>query len=135
MALTSLAWIETCNANPAKGLELFRRAVRLSPRDPRGWFISAGIAAAHFYEGRFDEAALWAQKALIHNPRFAIALRFLAASLAKQGKAEEAIAAAQQILNIEPELTLTKLRARLMFLSDWCWSRYSEGLRRAGLPE
>jgi TolB-like protein len=135
MALTSLAWIETCNANPAKGLELFRRAERLSPRDPRGWFISAGIAAAHFYEGRFDEAALWAQKALIHNPRFAIALRFLAASLAKQGKAEEAIAAAQQILNIEPELTLTKLRARLMFLSDWCWSRYSEGLRRAGLPE
>ena len=73
MALTCLAWIETCNANPTKGMELFRRAERLSPRDPRGWFISAGVAATHFYEGRFDEAALWAQKGLIHNPRFAAA--------------------------------------------------------------
>jgi TolB-like protein len=135
MALTSLAWIETCNANPAKGLELFRRAERLSPRDPRGWFISAGMAATHFYEGRFDEAVLWAQKALNHNPRFAIALRFLAASLARQGEADKAEAVVREILDIEPELTLTKLRARLMFLSDWCWCRYSEGLRSAGLPQ
>ena len=83
IALTTLAWIETCDANPTKGLELFRRAERLSPRDPRGWFISTGLSAAHYYEGRLDEAALWARKALIHNSGFAIALRFLAASLAK----------------------------------------------------
>jgi tetratricopeptide (TPR) repeat protein len=135
MALNILAWIETCDANPKKGLELFRRAERLSPRDPRGWFISTGLAAAHFFEGRFDEAALWAQKALVRNPRFAIALRFLAASLAKQGQADKAAAAMREILNIEPELTLTKLRARLMFMSDWCWTGFSDGLRGAGLPE
>jgi TolB-like protein/Tfp pilus assembly protein PilF len=135
MALTTLAWIETCNANLTKGLELFRRAERLSPRDPRGWFISAGLAATHYYEGRFDEAALWAQRALNHNPRFAIALRFLAASLARQGEADKAAAVMRELLDIEPELTLTKLRARVMFLNDWCWSRYSDGLRRAGLPE
>ena len=134
MALTSLSWIETCNENPTRGLELFRRAERLSPRDPRGWFISAGVGAAHFYEGRFNEAALWARKALIHNPRFAIALRLLAASLARQGEAGKAIAVMRDILEIEPGLTFTKLRARLMFLNDWSWSRFSEGLRGAGLP-
>jgi hypothetical protein len=41
----------------------------------------------------------------------------------------------REILEIEPELTLTKLRARLMFLSDWCWSRYAAGLRGAGMPD
>jgi len=135
MALTSLAWIETCDASPKRGLELFLRAERLSPRDPRGWFISTGLSAAHYYEDRFDEAALWAQKALLQNPRFAIALRFLAASLARQGEADKAAVVVREMLDIEPELTLTKLRARLMFLSDWCWSRYSDGLRCAGLPE
>jgi TolB-like protein len=135
MALTTLAWIETTNANPTKGLELFRRAERLSPRDPRGWFISTGLAAAHFYEGRFDEAALWAQRALNHNPRFAVGLRMLAATLGRQGETDKAAAVMRELLYIEPDLTLTKLRARLMFLNDWCWSRYSDGLRRAGLPE
>jgi TolB-like protein len=135
MALSCLAWLETCNANLTKGLELFRRAERLSPRDPRGWFIFTGVAAVHFYEGRFDEAVLCARRALIHNPRLAIALRFLAASLGRQGKREEATAVVREILDIEPELTVTKLRARTIFLSDWCRSRMREGLLAAGLPE
>ncbi len=135
MALNLLAWIETCDAHPQKGLELFRQAERLSPRDPRGWFISTGLAAAHFFEGRFDEAALGAEKALVRNPRFAIALRFLAASLARQGEEEKANVAIRKVLDMEPDLTLTKLRTRLMFMSDWCWTRFSDGLRAAGLPE
>jgi TolB-like protein len=136
MALTQLAWIETCSyANPTKGLELFRRAERLSPRDPRGWFISAGVAAAYFFQGQFDESISWAQKALFHNPRFAVALRHLAASLAKRAKADEATVVMREILKIEPGLTLAKLHARTKFLHASYWDRFSEGLRDAGLPE
>jgi tetratricopeptide (TPR) repeat protein len=135
MALTCLAWIETCDANPKEGMELFRRAARLSPRDPRGWFTSTGLGAAHYLDGQFDEAALWAQRALLQNPRSALALRLRAASLARQGYGDKAAAVMREILEIEPGLTLTKLRARLMFLSDWCWSRYSAGLRGAGMPD
>jgi TolB-like protein/Tfp pilus assembly protein PilF len=135
MALTCLAWIETCGANPKKGMQLFQRAARLSPRDPRGWFTSTGLGAAHYLEGQFDEAALYAQRALLQNPRSALALRLRAASLAQQGDGDKAAAVMREILEIEPELTLTKLRARLMFLSDWCWSRYAAGLRGAGMPD
>jgi tetratricopeptide (TPR) repeat protein len=135
MAVTTLAWIETCNANPTKGLELFRRAERLSPRDPRGWLISTGVAVAHYFQDRFDETVVCVQKALIHNTRFAIALRFLAASLAMQGEADKAAAVMREVLDIEPALTLTKLRARTMFVSEWCWNRLSAGLRAAGMPE
>jgi TolB-like protein/tetratricopeptide (TPR) repeat protein len=135
MALTTLAFIETGTANPAKGLELFRRAERLSPRDPRGWFTIAGVAAAHYFEDRFDDAAACARKTLIQKPRFPLALRTLAASLARQGEVGEAAAVLRECLAIEPGLTLTKLRTRLMFMDDWCWSRYAQGLRAAGLPE
>jgi TolB-like protein len=135
MALTTLAFIENASANPAKGLELLRRAQRLSPRDPRGWFTLAGMAVAHYLEDRFDEAAVWARKALIQKPRFAIALRTLAASLARQGQIDEAAAVMREILAIEPGLTLTTHRARTMFMDERCWSRYEQGLRDAGLPE
>jgi len=135
MALTMLGYIEFANANPTKGLDLFRRAERLSPRDPRGWLTSGGVAAVHYLEDRFDDALMWARKALIQNPRYAVALRVVAASLARQGQVDEAAAALRKNLDIEPGLTLTALRARLMFMDAGIWSRYSQDLRAAGLPE
>ena len=83
MALTLLGWIESCSGNPARGLELFRRAERLSPRDPRGWWIAAGMANAYLLDDQFTEAVMWAKKSLMHNPRYALALRLLSAGLAK----------------------------------------------------
>jgi TolB-like protein/Flp pilus assembly protein TadD len=135
MALTLLAWIESCSGNPTRGLELFMRAERLSPRDPRSWFIAAGIANAHLVDGRFADAVIWAKKSLMHNPRYALGLRHLAASLAMQGDTDAAAAVVREILEIEPGLTLSDLHRRLMFMHERCWSRFSDGLRRAGLPE
>jgi TolB-like protein/tetratricopeptide (TPR) repeat protein len=135
MALTLLAWIESCLGNQSRALELFQRAGRLSPRDPRGWFIACGKASAHFMDGRFAEAVMWAKTSLTYNPRFAIGLRHLAAGLAMQGDTDAAAAIVRELLEIEPDLSLSKLRGRLMFMSELCWNLYSEGLRRAGLPE
>jgi tetratricopeptide (TPR) repeat protein len=130
----SQAFIETCGANAAKGLELFWRAERLGPRDPRGWLVFDGVAAAHCFEDQFDEAVTWARKALIQNPCYSLALRVLAASLARQGEVGEAAAALREKLDIEPGLT-PATRARLMFMDEGCCSRYAQGLRAAGLPE
>jgi hypothetical protein len=68
------------------------------------------------------------KNALVQNSRFAVTLRVLAASLARQGETNKAASVMRENLAIKPGLTLTKLRARLLFLSGWCWSRYSEGL-------
>jgi TolB-like protein len=135
MALALLAWIESCSGNPARGLELFTRAERLSPRDPRSWFIAAGIADAHLMEGRFADAVIWAKKSLMHNPRYALGLRHLAASLAMQGDTDAAAAVVRELLEIEPGLTLSILHGKLGFMHERWWSRFSDGLRRAGLPE
>jgi hypothetical protein len=47
------------------------------------------------------------------------------------GDTDAAAAVVRDILDIEPNLTLSKLRARLMFLNDLGWSPFAEGLRRA----
>ena len=97
--------------------------------------IATSSGIAHFLEGRFDKAAACFQKALVHNPRFTIALRDLAASYAKLGEKEKAAAVIQEVLTIEPGLTLSKLRERTRFLDEPMWKEFAEGLRLAGLPE
>jgi len=136
IALSIAGRIEASLGNTGKALELLLRAERLSPRDPRGWFIiGGGTAFVYFTEGRFDEAVSAAKRALIQNPRFTVALRVLAASLVKQGRLDDAAEVVREVLNIEPQLTLTKLRARSMYMEENSWNDYSAALRLAGLPE
>ena len=135
IALTIAGWIEVSSGNPAKALELLHRAQRLSPRDPRGWTITGGMAYAHYQQDEFEEAVAWAQKAVADNPRFAGALWFLAAALAKLGESDRAAAAMAEVLKIEPQLTLSRLRARSMHTREDVWLKTAEGLRLAGMPE
>jgi tetratricopeptide (TPR) repeat protein len=134
-ALAIAGWIEVVIANPTDALDLFRRAERLSPRDPRRWFIAGGLAHAYLTQGEFDAAISCARKALLYNPRYGPGLRFLAAGLAKLGRRDEAAAAVHRLLRIEPQLTLSSLRARVMFMDESVWDKLADGLRLAGLPE
>ena len=104
--------------NPAKAIEMYQRAERLSPLDPRGWLIATGLGMAFFHQERFDEAASLAEKALVDNLRCTIALRTLAGSLAKVRRREEAAVVVQKLLKIEPQLTLSAWRARLRWLDN-----------------
>jgi TolB-like protein/cytochrome c-type biogenesis protein CcmH/NrfG len=135
IALAMTGWIETILGNTDKSLELLRRADRLSPRDPRTWFITTGLAMAYFTSEQFAESVIWSKKALAQNPRSAVALRLLAAALARLGQKEQANDAVRELLKIEPQLTISGLRARMRMLEAAVWARFSEGLRLAGLPE
>jgi TolB-like protein/Flp pilus assembly protein TadD len=135
IALTIAGMLETAMGNPDKALEQLHRAQRLSPRNPRGWTIASGMSYAHYQKGEFEEAMAWAQKALSDNPRFSGALWFLAAALGKLGEKEKAAATMAEVLKIEPQLTLSRLRARTMYTSEDVWLKTAEGLRLAGMPE
>lgn len=134
-ALAVAAIVESNLADQGKALELFGRAERLNPRDPRGWAFAGSIAVAHLVHGQFDKAAAISEAALLQNPRHAVALRALAASLAKMGQREAAAATLRKLLKIDPNLTISGLRARLMFMNQSVWQSYADGLRLAGLPE
>jgi adenylate cyclase len=134
IAMALAGWIESNLANPSKALDLLRRAERLSPRDPRGWFIVSGLAFTHLACGQYEEAVSVARKALLQNPRFAVR-RVLAAALGKLGREAEAAAEVKELLKIDPKLSVSDLRTRLMFMDAKIWENYADGLRRAGLRE
>lgn len=135
IARTIAGWIEAYSGQYAKGKELLGRAQRLSPRDPRAWFTASGMAIANLGEGKFEEGAAWARKALSQNARYTVAMRLLAANLANLGQVAPAKEAVAGFLRIEPDLTMAKLRARLMFMNEGLWGNLSRGLRLGGLPE
>ncbi len=134
-ALAELGRIEAFFGNSDKALELLVRAERLGPRDPRGWFVKMQLAMAYYLAGQYEEAASAAKKALSEKPRFVPALRHMAACLAKQGRQSEATQVMREALQIEPQLTLTKVRARVLLKEESEWHDYSAALRLAGLPE
>jgi tetratricopeptide (TPR) repeat protein len=135
IALTIAAWIEAPLPNARVALQLLERAERISPRDPRAWSMATARALAHFVDQNYELSATSAQKALAQNPRYAIALRLLAASLAKVGALDHASETMKRVLDIEPQLTASKLRARVPFMPQHIWANLSEGLVAAGLPE
>lgn len=92
------ALIEMTSGNPAEGLELLRRADRLSPRDLTGWLLAGGMPLAYYLEGRYEASIEWSQKALAQNPRYVVAVGLLAANYAQLGRSEKAAEWVQQLL-------------------------------------
>jgi TolB-like protein len=135
MALAVSGRIEHAFGNNGKALELLGRAQRFSALNPRGWFVATGLANAHMSTGHFEEALAAAMAALRQNPRSAVALRVAAASLAKLGRQEQAAGAMRNLLDIDPNLTATKLDAQRTYVTGGWWSEFLAALRLAGLPK
>jgi tetratricopeptide (TPR) repeat protein len=115
-------------------------AFRLSPRDtlaPR-WMVWVGIAKAQL--GADAEAVIWIRRGLDANRNYSVAYFFLAAVLARLGKLEEARAAVNAGLALDPRFTIRRWRDAMNARSDiptfLVWSeREIEGMRLAGVPE
>jgi hypothetical protein len=48
---------------------------------------------------------------------------------------DKAAALIRAVLKFEPDLTISTLQARMSCADDRVWKTYSDGLRRAGMPE
>ncbi|QHG65883.2 winged helix-turn-helix domain-containing tetratricopeptide repeat protein [Pseudomonas putida] len=116
-------------------IDNLNHAARLSPLDPEMFRMQVGMALAHFFAGRLDEAAAWAEKSLGNLPSLLAAVALLAASHALSGRMDSAHQAMQRLRALDPALRLTQLRAWLPIHRDEDLARLAEGLRLAGLPE
>jgi TolB-like protein/class 3 adenylate cyclase len=129
-------WVKNWLGEPEPAIERFARAMRLSPLDPRVTPMRAGTAHAHFFLGRYDEAASWAAMALQENPNYQPGLRIAAASNAMAGRPEQAHKAVARLRQLNPALRVSTLKDVLgPYRRAEDVSRYEEGLRQAGLPE
>lgn len=134
IALTLAGWIETMCGNQHVGREMVARALRLNPRDPRGWLMSGAMAIAAVIDQNYDEALKWAERALAQNRRFAVALRVAAVALVKLGRQDRAREVIRQLLEIEPQLTISGFFARIPVPLESMAKTYAEALEAAGLP-
>lgn len=131
-------WVKNWLGEPEAAIGRFARAMRLSPLDP-SWLrmrTPSGTAHAHFFLGRYDEAASWAAIALQDNPDYQPGLRIAAASNAMAGRPEQARKAVARLRLLNPTLLVSTLKdvlGPLRRAEDLL--RYEEGLRQAGLPE
>ena len=106
-------WVKLWLGEPETAIERFARAMRLSPLDPWVPGMRAGTAHAHFFLGRYDEAASWAAIALLHNPDHQPALRIGAASNAMAGRLEQAQKAVVRLKQLYPTLRVSSLKTVL----------------------
>jgi tetratricopeptide (TPR) repeat protein len=134
-ALTHAGYVHTFLGEAALAVTKLELAMRQSPRDPTMFRTYSGLAFAHLLQERFEDAVLWARRALAENPNYMPTLRSLASALGHLGRIDEARVIVARLRALAADETITNFAA-------WTRWRFSgrlplilEGLRRAGLPE
>jgi TolB-like protein/tetratricopeptide (TPR) repeat protein len=128
-------WQRAYRGETGMAIDHLAKAMRLSPLDPTLYHMQLGTGLAHLLAGRFDEASLWAEKAYRNEPNYANAYSVAAASHALAGRLEEARKAMERVLHLYPALNISNLKDWFPFRRPEDFTVWTEGLRRAGLPE
>jgi TolB-like protein len=120
---------------PDVAIEHLARAMRLSPLDPTSYQMQVGTGFAHLFAGRFDDASSWAERAFREAPNYLPAAAVTAASHALAGRLEEARQAMSRLRQIDPVLRICNLDQWFPIRRPEDFTRWADGLRKAGLPE
>jgi TolB-like protein/class 3 adenylate cyclase len=115
-------------------------ALRLSPRDTvaHRWMLFVGLAKAQLNADA--EVVLWMRRCLDANRNYSLPHFYLAAALARLGELDQAQAAVQAGLALDPSFTIRRFRDVTNAWSDnptfrAARERHIEGMRLAGVPE
>jgi TolB-like protein/tetratricopeptide (TPR) repeat protein len=114
------------------------QALRLSPRDTVVYLWTMWVGFAKFWQGADAEAIVWLRRSLEANRNHPNAHFYLAALLAHAGELDEARAAAQAGLALNPGFSIRRFCTNTpsnhpVYLAGR--ERVYEGLRMAGVPE
>jgi TolB-like protein/Tfp pilus assembly protein PilF len=128
-------FLRVWRGEPETAIDLFAHAMRLSPLDPELYRMQAGMAIAHLFAGHFDEASSWAEKAFWNLPSFLLVVSVVAASHALAGRTDAARQAMERLRQLNPALRVHNLRDWLPIERPEDLAVFTDGLRRAGLPD
>jgi len=113
-------------------IKMAKKAIRLDPltSDPR---YSYALGSAYLLNRNFDSAVAEYEKALKLNPDFMSSYMGLTASYSLLGMDEKAHAAAEQLLRLNPNLSLKNLRRSMPYKDPADINLLIDGLQKAGL--
>ncbi len=120
--------------DPETAIEHAERAMRLSPLDVSMWVAYGVMATAHMQLGDYEGAVAWARRSVRLHPDHLPAHHVLAASAAQLGRQEEAEAAIRDLLEMDPALTIARLKEIYPVARYRNLEGFIEGLKKAGLP-
>ena len=98
------------SGDPVRGINLAKRALRLSPFDPLSYIAHRAFGIASFHQGRYEEAVSWWEKCWRANPKFGGFLFGKAAALASAGRMSEAKPVLEKVLELEPSFNIRTIR-------------------------
>lgn len=128
-------WIQIYAGFSEVAIGHFLRALQLNPLDRFNFSMMSGLAFAHFFAGRNDQALVWAERALIDGPTHMPALRILVAASALSGQPEKCARALARLLQVHPSETISSVPILSLLRNDNDRQRMIDGFRIAGLPE
>ena len=135
LALGFSSIVRAWRGDDAIAVEQANRALRLSPFDPLVQLPYVGLAYTHFAAGRFQETVAAASLATQANPRFTVPQILHCAALGCLGRSQEAKAAVQRLLELQPGLTAASAILSARYVDPKNIAALANALRRAGLPE
>jgi tetratricopeptide (TPR) repeat protein len=134
-AWTLSGWLRVWRGEPDLALEHVAHAMRLSPLDPSMYGMHGAMAYAHFLAKGYDMASSCAEQAMRDNPTFLLAICISAASNAFAGRLEPAQRGIARARECNPNLRASNLRDLTPFHRAKDLATFTQGLRKAGLPE
>jgi adenylate cyclase len=132
-AYALLAWILHYGGRPDQAKLMLGEALKRNPRSSASYREIAGEIA--FATGRYPEAERAFVAALARNPAHARARLWLAATLAKLERREEAAWEVQELLTLNPEFSLSRLLLAFPLKDPQQSDALMETLIQLGLPE
>jgi adenylate cyclase len=111
-------WLNAYVGRPDTAIRHFNHATRLDARPPNASRL-IGIGCAHFDAGRYDQAALWKQKALREHPGTGWINRTLSVSYARLGERLAALDALEALRRYSPDLTINMIVKSIPFTPDF----------------
>jgi TolB-like protein len=134
-AWSSSGWLKVWTGEPDAAIKHFEHFKRFSPFDHLMPMAQSGGAFAHFFGGRYDEAASLADQVLQEAPDLHQALRISVAAHALAGRIERAQKTLARLRRNDPALRVSNLAELTPLQRPEDMTRYAEGMRKAGLPE
>jgi TolB-like protein len=137
-AHAGIGWAKFLLGRGAETEAHVHEALRLSPRDTGAfrWIMLVGIAKAQV--DAYEEAVVWLRRSIDVNRNMPYTHFHLAAALALLGRLDEARAAAQAGLTLDPAFTIRRFQRQLSSDNPTYLAkreRVYEGMRLAAVPE
>ena len=118
---------------PQEGLERIEKAIQLNPHHPYNYPFHLG--QAYFILGRYQKAIEALEQGLESNPSSERMRVWLAAAYAQDGREDDAMWEAEQVLALNPDFSLQRIQQAFPFKDPADIERLLEGLRIAGITQ